>query len=69
MAAGRVTIPIRPSRRVNLAGTGGAAPSSTPSPARMARTMSASSCWFFGENGSMDGGMIQTLLAGIHDGT
>ena len=34
----------------------------------MARTVSASSGWFFGENGSIDGGMIQTLPAGSHGG-
>ncbi len=52
-----------------VAGTGGAAPSSTPSLTRMARTVSASSGWFFGENGSIDGGMIQVFSAGIHGGT
>ena len=47
----------------------GAAPSSTPSVTRMARTVSGSSGWFFGENGSIDGGMIQAFSAGIHGGT
>ena len=64
-----VTMPTSPSRRTNLGGTVGAAPSSTPSPTRMARTVSGSSGWFFGENGSIDGGMIQAFSAGIHGGT
>ena len=33
------------------------------------RTVSGSSGWFFGENGSIDGGMIQAFSAGIHAGT
>jgi hypothetical protein len=37
--------------------------------ARMARVVSSSKYSFFGENGSMDGGMIATLSAGIHGGT
>ena len=36
---------------------------------RIARTVSRSSSWFFGANGSMDGGMIQADPAGTHDGT
>ena len=64
-----VTVPASPSRRTKVAGTIGAAPSSTPSITKMARTVSAASGWFFGENGSIDGGMIQAFCAGIHDGT
>jgi hypothetical protein len=37
--------------------------------ARIAWTVAASSCWFFAENGSIDGGMIQACSAGIHGGT
>ena len=67
--AGLVTMSASPSRRSNVAGTVGAAPSSTPSFTKMARTVSAASAWFFGENGSIDGGMIQVFAAGIHPGT
>ena len=66
---GLVTTSASPLRRTNLPGTNGAAPSSTPSLARMARTVWASRGWFLGENGSIDGGMTQTFSAGIHDGT
>jgi hypothetical protein len=69
MTAGLLTVPVLPSRRTNVAGPAGAAPSSTPSVAKMARTVSAASGWFFGENGSIDGGMIHTLSGGTHDGT
>jgi hypothetical protein len=69
MAADLVTVPTFPSRRVNLGGTVGAVESTTPSFARMARTVSASSSWFFGEKGSIDGGMIEAFAAGIHGGT
>ena len=69
MTAGLLTVPTSPSRRTKVAGAVGAAPSSTPSFTKMACTVSAARCWFFGENGSIDGGMIQALPAGIHDGT
>ena len=69
MTADLVTVPTSPSRRVNVGGTAGAAVSTTPSCATMAETVSASSSWFFGANGSIDGGMIQTFAAGIHGGT
>ena len=35
----------------------------------MACTVAASRSWFFGENGSIDGGMIETLSSANHDGT
>jgi hypothetical protein len=69
MAAGLLTVPTSPSRRMNVAGAVGVAPSSTPSFTKMAWTVPTSSCWFLGENGSIDGGMIQAFPAGIHDGT
>ena len=37
--------------------------------ARIPCTAAASSFWFFAENGSIDGGMIQACSAGIHGGT
>ena len=36
---------------------------------RMPRTVESSRNWFLGENGSIEGGMMATRPAGIHDGT
>src|SRR5262249_56385017 len=57
------------SRRANDGGFCGAVSSSTPMPARIARTVSASRYWFFGENGSIDGGVIAAFSPAIHGGT
>ena len=43
--------------------------SSTPILARIPRTVYSSRYWFFGENGSIDGGMIATCSPGIQAGT
>ena len=68
IAAGRVTTPVLPSSRTKDVGPGATSPS-TPIVARMLRTVSSSRSSFFGESGSIDGGMIATFSPGSQDGT
>ena len=43
-------------------------PEISPTAARIAAPSSSASTWFFGANGSMDGGISCTISAGIQDG-
>lgn len=57
--ARRVIRPTDPLRRVQVAAPVGSS-SSTPASVRISRRSTSESSWFLGENGSIEGGMIQT---------
>ena len=65
----RSTRPFVPSRRVKEAATSPSIPARSPIHRSIRSTPSRSISSFFGENGSIEGGMIQTFDSSIHKGT
>ena len=66
--AGRLTSARVPSSRVKRPGSPAPVGSATPMAPRIAATAPSSRWTFFGENGSIEGGMVHILRWGTHSG-
>ncbi len=67
--ARRSITPGLPSLRTKVPGGDAPTCGNRPIPRSERTTSTPDISWFFGENGSMDGGMMRTREASIHAGT